>query len=650
MNRVTWRENHFKKLFYDLNHVQIKSYVDAKKDKEQDYLMFVYESKLIKFQIMRDLYQQYKVEFPNVNVLAIRLRPDPFICACEMGRLNDIKLFMHYHMYMYDWPQTGKYMSKTKLLQFSEHASSTYVNMLDDCTWLDVEDSDDYKISPIGIAAINCHVDVLKYLVEFVKDTFFKGGNYSVFFGVLNTIAPDNQQILAPGFLSNKLNTLKVLLSNKRCSELINVRETARLINVAGQGKFTPIDVINDYITTVQDATANYNLDQVQRANKLLLIAKYQEIVELFRGKNGKTSKELFSTLYPLFYSIKQQEYDDFLSIFNEKPAIFLDDEGQNVFHYIAKYGNFNTANMIEHIRSHEAITFEILFSALVASDYNNVKPINCGNIYVHEFIQYTKLKMQHNLNRENARLKLEATFDLLRYAVKFSDEALFSDLLGSDEQLMYKYFNGSANNNLTRRTILHNSCIYRVKNSIIELLLNSISDEFVRNIINMLDVAGKTALDYMLMSESTINSINLRLGSNLFYPRKLHNKTSIIKLLESKGAKQGKDLPLPLHNAIEKQSGVKKILDRHNVGIDDTDKIGRNALHWCAWHGRNVKMFELLLLHRSYTQKALNRKDKQGHTPLDYAILFNRSKMKNEIVAFIQKNFGKRGEELKFL
>ena len=35
MNRVTWRENHFKKLFYDLNHVQIKSYVDAKKDKEQ---------------------------------------------------------------------------------------------------------------------------------------------------------------------------------------------------------------------------------------------------------------------------------------------------------------------------------------------------------------------------------------------------------------------------------------------------------------------------------------------------------------------------------------------------------------------------------------------------------------------------------------
>ena len=52
----------------------------------------------------------------------------------------------------------------------------------------------------------------------------------------------------------------------------------------------------------------------------------------------------------------------------------------------------------------------------------------------------------------------------------------------------------------------------------------------------------------------------------------------------------------------------------------------------------------------RSYTQKALNRKDKQGHTPLDYAILFNRSKMKNEIVAFIQKNFGKRGEELKFL
>ena len=36
MDQVIWKEKNFKKLFTITNHVQIKSYVDAKKDKKQE--------------------------------------------------------------------------------------------------------------------------------------------------------------------------------------------------------------------------------------------------------------------------------------------------------------------------------------------------------------------------------------------------------------------------------------------------------------------------------------------------------------------------------------------------------------------------------------------------------------------------------------
>ena len=638
MDQVIWKEKNFKKLFTITNHVQIKSYVDAKKDKKQDYLMLVYESKLIKFQIIRDLYKQYQAEFPpflheldeesDENSEELLITPEPFMCACEKGRLNDIKLFMHYYMYMYKVSRQQQYKSIKTLLMYGGHASVSYIP--DDLAY-GVPDS------AIVIAATCHHGDVLKYLFEFLESTpqFINANLHPVkyiFFQVLEYIESNAE---GPNPLpldqTKTLNTLTVLLSIKTCLELVNARSQI------GQ---TPVDYIKSCIASVQEAIGANDIDNTDRAEKIALRGKYQEIVELLRSKNGKTTKEL----YPLLYAIEHQEYDNFVSIFNNKPEIWRDDEGRNVFHHIARFGKNNTAKMIDHILSHDAIDSTAVFPACIAVDYiEHSTPSRYAkrrhNLYFVDFVEFQRLK-QVTLSR----LTLRDIQRLMVYTVRFSDVALLSTLLSSKQQCAYKYENEIGNSD---RTPLHVSCLYRVKKDIIELLLNS---DFIHSIINKQDSGGKTALDYMLMSESTINSINLRLGSNLFYPRKLHNKTSIIKLLESKGAKQGKDLPLPLHNAIEKQSGVKKILDRHNVGIDDTDKIGRNALHWCAWHGRNVKMFELLLLHRSYTQKALNRKDKQGHTPLDYAILFNRSKMKNEIVAFIQKNFGKRGEELKFL
>lgn len=637
MDQVIWKEKNFKKLFTTTNHVQIKSYVDAKKDKKQDYLMLAYESKLIKFQIIRDLYKQYQAEFPpflheldeesDENSKELLITPEPFMCACEKGRLNDIKLFMHYYMYMYKVSRQQQYKSIKTLLMYGGHASVSYIP--DDLAY-GVPDS------AMVIAATCHHGDVLKYLFEFLESTpQFVNANLHpvkyIFFQMLEYIESNAE---GPNPLpldqTKTLNTLTVLLSIKTCLKLVNARSQI------GQ---TPVDYIKNCIASVQEAIGANDIENTDRAEKIALRGKYQEIVELLRSKNGKTTKEL----YPLLYAIEHQEYDNFVSIFNNKPEIWRDDEGRNVFHHIARFGKNNTAKMIDHILSHDAIDSTAVFPACIAEDYiERSTPSRYAkrrhNLYFVDFVEFQRLK-QVTLSR----LTLRDIQRLMMYTVQFSDVALLSTLLSSKQQCAYRYENEIGNSD---RTPLHVSCLYRVKNDIIELLLNS---DFIHSIINRQDSGGKTALDYMLMSESTINSI-LRLGSNLFYPRKLHNKTSIIKLLESKGAKQGKDLPLPLHNAIEKQSGVKKILDRHNVGIDDTDKIGRNALHWCAWHGRNVKMFELLLLHRSYTQKALNRKDKQGHTPLDYAILFNRSKMKNEIVAFIQKNFGKRGEELKFL
>ena len=67
----------------------------------------------------------------------------------------------------------------------------------------------------------------------------------------------------------------------------------------------------------------------------------------------------------------------------------------------------------------------------------------------------------------------------------------------------------------------------------------------------------------------------------------------------------------------------------------------GFNALHHAAWNNRTTtELIELLLTHM--TLDSINKKNGVEYTPLDLAYHFNRSPLRQEIIALLRSKGGK--------
>ena len=76
--------------------------------------------------------------------------------------------------------------------------------------------------------------------------------------------------------------------------------------------------------------------------------------------------------------------------------------------------------------------------------------------------------------------------------------------------------------------------------------------------------------------------------------------------------------------------------------GADPTiaNSGGWNALHFAAGSGTNTELTQLLLTHM--TLDSINKMSSRGFTPLDYAYEYNRSPLRQEIIALIRSAGGK--------
>ena len=95
MGKVCWKDEKSFETIFDggIKHVQITSYIEARVGTEEYLLNLLCDSIFIKFQIMKDLMQEYADEFGNsVNSKA-------FVHACSRGRLNHGKMFVEYFVY-----------------------------------------------------------------------------------------------------------------------------------------------------------------------------------------------------------------------------------------------------------------------------------------------------------------------------------------------------------------------------------------------------------------------------------------------------------------------------------------------------------------------------------------------------------------------
>ena len=69
-------------------------------------------------------------------------------------------------------------------------------------------------------------------------------------------------------------------------------------------------------------------------------------------------------------------------------------------------------------------------------------------------------------------------------------------------------------------------------------------------------------------------------------------------------------------------------------------DRYGYNALHYAAGSNRtNIELVELLLTHM--TLDSINKKDRE-FTPLDCAYHYNRSPLRQEVIALLRLKGGK--------
>ena len=85
----------------------------------------------------------------------------------------------------------------------------------------------------------------------------------------------------------------------------------------------------------------------------------------------------------------------------------------------------------------------------------------------------------------------------------------------------------------------------------------------------------------------------------------------------------------------------VKYLIEQGEADPNIANSSGNNALHWAAHNNRtNTELIELLLTHM--TLDSINKKDRGGFTPLDCAYCYNRSPLRQEIIALLRSKGGK--------
>jgi len=90
-----------------------------------------------------ELIERYKIEFE---------RGTPIVCACELGRMDDVQSFVNLHPF-------HKYVSNREMNGYSDNMTlKEYVNQVG-------TDSLRYNFTPLMIASANEHFQVVKYLI-----------------------------------------------------------------------------------------------------------------------------------------------------------------------------------------------------------------------------------------------------------------------------------------------------------------------------------------------------------------------------------------------------------------------------------------------------------------------------------------------------
>eukprot|EP00942_MAST-04A_sp_MAST-4A-sp1_P014938 g14938.t1 len=102
-----------------------------------------------------------------------------------------------------------------------------------------------------------------------------------------------------------------------------------------------------------------------------------------------------------------------------------------------------------------------------------------------------------------------------------------------------------------------------------------------------------------------------------------------------------GECTPLMAAAAYEHFQVVQYLIEQGEADPNITSRYEENALHPAACHNRkNTELIELLLTHMSLD--SINKKDREGDTPLDGAYAYNRSPIQQEIIALLRSKGGK--------
>ena len=102
-----------------------------------------------------------------------------------------------------------------------------------------------------------------------------------------------------------------------------------------------------------------------------------------------------------------------------------------------------------------------------------------------------------------------------------------------------------------------------------------------------------------------------------------------------------GEFTPLMIAARFEHFQIVKYLIEQGEADPNIADSDGWNALHYAAGNNRTTtELIQLLLTHMSLDN--INKKNRWGRTPLDYAYRFNDSPIRQEIIALIRSKGGK--------
>jgi ankyrin repeat protein len=85
----------------------------------------------------------------------------------------------------------------------------------------------------------------------------------------------------------------------------------------------------------------------------------------------------------------------------------------------------------------------------------------------------------------------------------------------------------------------------------------------------------------------------------------------------------------------------VKYLIEQGEADPNIADSNGWNALHYAAaYNSTSTELIQLLLTHM--TLDSINKKNRWGDTPLDWAYSDNRSPLRQEIIALLRLKGGK--------